>query len=344
MDLAGLHLKKGVDMGLLDFSGKGDLSMLLNGLGLLGSKYEDQASRYQKGLMGAIQNKDARARQAQQDAMQKQLFDMKIDKANQQKASQQQFADLVGQKGGQHEYDMFPGEQPIPGLQDAPQGFLGGEYDADELMARSLQIPGMQQPAMEWMAKRADAKASSDAGATDLQFKLRKEYNDQSKEFINQTKAYNRIIKSAEDPSAAGDLALIFNYMKVLDPGSTVREGEFANAQNAGGIDSKLRSMYNSIIDGTRLDHPQRADFVKRAGMLYQGALDGQSMVDNRYKSLAEVSGVDPQNVLFNPGIGIYEYPKELLEQKPSVETGRLSEVIGGVTYYSDDGGETWYE
>ena len=44
------------------------------------------------------------------------------------------------------------------------------------------------------------------------------------KSFAEQASAYGRVVASAEDPSPAGDLALIFNYMKVLDPGSTVRD------------------------------------------------------------------------------------------------------------------------
>ena len=47
--------------------------------------------------------------------------------------------------------------------------------------------------------------------------------------------------------TAAGDLSLIFKYMKMLDPGSTVREGEFANAENAKGIEDSLRALYNKI-------------------------------------------------------------------------------------------------
>lgn len=83
--------------------------------------------------------------------------------------------------------------------------------------------------------------------------------------------SFQRVVDSAREPSAAGDLALIFNYMKMLDPGSTVREGEFANAQNAGGASARARAAYNSILDGTRLTDEQRSDFLGRAEQLYQG-------------------------------------------------------------------------
>ena len=85
------------------------------------------------------------------------------------------------------------------------------------------------------------------------------------KQFSDQTSAYGRVVASVDDPSPSGDLALIFNFMKVLDPGSVVREGEFATAQNAGGIDQRTRSLYNRITSGERLTPEQRADFADRA-------------------------------------------------------------------------------
>ena len=106
---------------------------------------------------------------------------------------------------------------------------------------------------------------------------LRQEFQNLSsvKDVSMQVSAFGRIIASAQDPSPAGDLAMIFNYMKILDPGSTVREGEFANAQNSGGIDDKTVALYNQVIKGTRLSQTQRDDFLGRAAMLYEEAERG---------------------------------------------------------------------
>lgn len=106
----------------------------------------------------------------------------------------------------------------------------------------------------------------------------------ESKDFSKQRSSFGLIRAAAEDPSPAGDLALIFNYMKVLDPGSTVREGEFANAQNSGSVPQRIRSLYNSIVKGTRLSAPQRADFVNRAARLYNSAAEEQRDRNARFK------------------------------------------------------------
>lgn len=106
------------------------------------------------------------------------------------------------------------------------------------------------------------------------------------KAFQSQASAFGRISASAEDPSPAGDLALIFNYMKLLDPGSTVREGEFATAQNAGGVGERIVSLYNNILQGTRLTESQRADFLGRADKLYTDAERQYAGYESEYKRL----------------------------------------------------------
>lgn len=118
------------------------------------------------------------------------------------------------------------------------------------------------------------------------------------KDFSNVSFAYSRVIRSADNPSPAGDLALIFNFMKVLDPGSVVREGEFATAQNAGGIDERLRSLYNQVVEGTRLTEAQRADFVDRATKLYSGAQEQYKSIADQYTDFAKRAGLDPSLVI----------------------------------------------
>ena len=134
------------------------------------------------------------------------------------------------------------------------------------------------------------------------------------KSFSEQAQAFGRIVASAEDPSPAGDLALIFNFMKVLDPGSTVREGEFANAQNAGGIDDKVRGLYNQIINGKRLSEVQRADFVGRAQRLYSNAEQGYAKTEKFYRGVAERAGLKPEEVIPNYRYGGSKPPRMLVK------------------------------
>lgn len=128
--------------------------------------------------------------------------------------------------------------------------------------------------------------------------KMRDDFDKLSKDYRLVRDAHSRIEASAKDPSAAGDLALIFNYMKVLDPGSTVREGEFATAQNSASVPDIIRAKYNKVISGERLATDQRADFVDRSRKLYKSQADIQNKNVNLYRTRAERFGVDPQDVI----------------------------------------------
>lgn len=124
---------------------------------------------------------------------------------------------------------------------------------------------------------------------------VRKEFSGLAKNFIDVRNAYERVQSS--DDSGAGDIALIFNYMKMLDPGSVVREGEFATAENAGGIGERVRNLYNKAISGERLSPGMRTQFKTQAKRLYGTADKRFSVLKRRYEGIAKRYGLDPSSV-----------------------------------------------
>ena len=158
---------------------------------------------------------------------------------------------------------------------------------------------------------------------------FRKEFTGLSriKNFSDVTEAYTRIVKSAKDPSPAGDLALIFNYMKVLDPSSVVRESEFAAAAKAGSFGAKIEAAINQIEKGTRLAPEQRADFLSRATDLYQGAAEQARPIYDTYTEIAKARGFEPSRVL--PEFG---YKGELFSAAPEFAAMPPPPVPAGAT------------
>lgn len=132
---------------------------------------------------------------------------------------------------------------------------------------------------------------------------LRGELQKLSKPFFDVRDAMGRIEASAKNPTAAGDLALIFNYMKVLDPGSTVREGEFATAQNSAGLPARVVAQYNKVLHGERLAGNQRQDFLDRARELYKSQEAIQRQQEGQYRALAQRMRANPENVILNQGL-----------------------------------------
>ena len=153
-------------------------------------------------------------------------------------------------------------------------------------------------------AARAQAEANQIAAGVipaekrpEAESKFRKEYSDQTKGYQEVKSAYGRV-KASED-SAVGDLSLIFGYMKMLDPGSVVREGEFATAQNAAGVPERIQNIYNKVISGERLNAGQRKAFKGQAEKLYQTAAEQEKVVRSGLTRMATGYGLNTANIFY---------------------------------------------
>lgn len=142
--------------------------------------------------------------------------------------------------------------------------------------------------------------------------KLRKEYNDNTKVFQEVASAYNRL--QASEPTAAGDLALIFQFMKMLDPGSVVREGEFANAQNAAGIPTRIQNIYNKLLSGERLSADQRGQFTSQAGKLYEAEKRKADAVRSGITRIGQGMGLNTENLFYDQPAAAPGQPQRSVE------------------------------
>jgi len=157
-------------------------------------------------------------------------------------------------------------------------------------------------------AEAARARAEADQMAAGIipvekrpeaESKFRKEYSDQTKGYQEVKSAYGRVL--ASEDNAVGDLSLIFGYMKMLDPGSVVREGEFATAQNAAGVPERIQNIYNQVVSGQRLSPSQRQSFKGQAGKLYSTAQTQEAQVRQGIERIAKGYGLNTANIFYTP-------------------------------------------
>lgn len=201
--------------------------------------------------------------------------------------------------------------------------------------------PAVQERALAFMqAEQKRLSEQATAGMEDFETlrkaegDLRKEFNALPvvKDFNKVRTAYEKVKQAGANPSPAGDLSLIFNYMKILDPGSVVREGEFANAQNAGGIDTKIRNLYNQIIDGTRLSPDQRQDFLNQSKNAASAEFKGASEALDQYKGLAANSGLRVDQIIPSNYLQIEEELSPSQPQGPGIDTKQGTYSIPGLS------------
>ena len=153
-------------------------------------------------------------------------------------------------------------------------------------------------------AGRADAEAGQiRAGVIpfekrpEAEGKMRKEYSDQTKGYQDVKSAYGRVL--AAEPTATGSIAKIFSFMKMLDPTSVVREGEYATAQNATGVPQRFLNMYNKALSGDGLSVTQRQEIDSQAKKLYTQTRAQESAVRKGVERIAKGYGLDPQNIFY---------------------------------------------
>lgn len=183
---------------------------------------------------------------------------------------------------------------------------------------------------------------------------LRGEFTDLNKDFRTIQDAYGRVlassVKGAQGQHAAGDLAMIFNYMKMLDPGSVVREGEFASAARAAGLGERFIAAIAKVETGALLSENMRKDFLDRARKLYDQSAGGYEKVADRYTTLAKsYSGLDSSRVVPAGGVRYADsdFDKAVkgmgaglssTEMYTDDKTGRIVVQKDGKFFYKDDG------
>jgi hypothetical protein len=129
---------------------------------------------------------------------------------------------------------------------------------------------------------------------------LRDEFNTNTKDYRALGSAYGNIQQAfnVEKPTAATDMAGVFGYMKILDPTSVVREGEYATAQNAASVPERIRNYYNKTLEGAFLSPEQRKEFSTHSQRIYDQATKDTDKLAGQYRTRAAKMGVDPSYVI----------------------------------------------
>lgn len=220
----------------------------------------------------------------------------------QKQAREQSLADVYRQSGGNP--DVVAPQLLRGGFGEEALAYLTQRAQEAALARRGQQPLAPEQ--LEYMKAKTEKlrqspQAKPEKGPDPIKSAdaLRKEMN-----LLPEVKAYSQVkpyyqnLKAADEinrqllaqgksASGAGDLNFIFNFMKLLDPGVAVMEGDVANAQNAGGIPDKIRAQYNQAVAGGRLSAEQRADFMRQAEALYGTREKAYNAVAERYRGLA---------------------------------------------------------
>jgi hypothetical protein len=157
-------------------------------------------------------------------------------------------------------------------------------------------------------AAQTTAQATRDAASIkdkrDTEMKLADDYRKQSQTFKEIAEA-KRLIDGTLDKattSPAATLAGATKFMKLLDPGSVVRESELGMALAASGVFDRAANYFNTLKLGRVLTPQQAQDFKNITQQIYAAAQQSQLQIDANYRRQAETYGLRPEMVLQDMG------------------------------------------
>ena len=163
----------------------------------------------------------------------------------------------------------------------------------NEALARTSQLSlAVKKAALELEALKAGTP--DPAKAFEQEKTLRNEFQTRNKVYGELGTTYSNIESSSKAKSGPGDIALITGFMKMLDPGSVVRETEFATARDTAGLYTRLENSLKKAESGQFLQPKQREEFVNLAKQYLDSA---QKKAGEDKKAL----GVVVKNYKLNP-------------------------------------------
>ena len=104
------------------------------------------------------------------------------------------------------------------------------------------------------------------------------------KDFNDMKSAYGQVISSLDAGTPIGDVAGATKVMKLLDPGSVVRESELGIAMAAAGRMDRLQNYFNNLMTGEKLTPKQRLDFKSLSNELYAAAGQAYNQKRSEYE------------------------------------------------------------
>lgn len=140
--------------------------------------------------------------------------------------------------------------------------------------------------------------------------------------------AYQKITRSA-DPSkvwktGAGEVASLYNFIKMLDPGSTVREGEVTLTSNASPILQQVANLNNRFSKGQKIPQEVKSEMIELAKQAYTEEATVYNKLRDQHVNYLTKAGINPTLVQNAPFYKTLE-----LSNKPNIQNTPIAKSNG---------------
>tara|TARA_A100000164_G_scaffold201082_2_gene178584 strand:+ start:88 stop:1749 length:1662 start_codon:yes stop_codon:yes gene_type:complete len=122
---------------------------------------------------------------------------------------------------------------------------------------------------------------------------------------------YDDLVSMAVRGLPSDDLAIVFRFMKLLDPRSTVREGEQASVRQLGGIPAWAGAFYNQVVGAGGLTKDQRNFILQTSRDIFnQSKKNYENIAQQTTERVDRYGNMDIRNIVEPLGISEEQYKK----------------------------------
>ncbi len=206
-------------------------------------------------------------------------------------------------------------------------GKYGGDYYKRVLLEEQIKTEKAQRANIASQIAERNAKvvlpttidgviATLPKSSQDRYYKLQSDFDAATKTYRGAIDAAGSVKALSKDATAQDQTAIIFQYMKTLDPTSTVREGEFALVASTAGLGDRAVNAIKKLDNGQRLNETQIKDIV--------GAVD--KLASNSKLNLEATSKeYDRRAAKFGLPTGLFYEKQNAQPEKPAVSESGTS-------------------
>jgi len=177
---------------------------------------------------------------------------------------------------------------------------------------------------------------------------LRDDLKSELKEYNIVNSSWNSIKSLATDKSGFSDYALIVSFIKVLDPTSVVKEGEYEAARkNMGTVIQLFGQNVQNFLDGKGSLTPEvRQNILKSASGLYRTKRDEAGVIVGNAEKTANRMNLDFNNILWSsrPGTGEVEFPDVINQKNVSSIPKITADDAGKAAYKALESGAVYFD
>ena len=135
-----------------------------------------------------------------------------------------------------------------------------------------------------------------------------------------------------------GDLAVIYSFAKVMDPGSAVREGELQFANASASLIQRVRQYLAMVNEGKGLDPQVRRGLVDEMHSAASEYNKAYNHVYLQYRGMAQEAGFNPEQVIGHHDGDAYRdverrYIASTMKQDPERSKALAAMIRGGASY-----------